>query len=137
MTGFVLDCSVAVAWCFEDEASTEADDLLDRVREDGAVVPALFPLELGNILALAERRGRIPAAGIPIRLELLDALPIEIDPQTAAKALAETLLLARHHALTTYDASYLELALRLGRPLATADAALRRAAAAEGVALLP
>ena len=137
MTAFVLDCSIAVTWCFDDEASDEADALLDHLQEQGAAVPSLFPLELGNILALAERRGRIPASGLPPRLELLATLPIQIDPNTAATALRETLTLARRHSLTTYDASYLELALRLGLPLASTDRALRRAASDEGVVVLP
>ena len=137
MTAFVLDCSIAVTWCFDDEASDEADALLDRLQEQGAAVPSLFPLELGNILALAERRGRIPASGLSPRLELLATLPIEVDPNTAAMALRETLTLARRHSLTTYDASYLELALRLGLPLASTDRALRRAAIDEGVVVLP
>ena len=137
MTAFVLDCSIAVTWCFDDEASDEADALLDRLQEQGAAVPSLFPLELGNILALAERRGRIPASGLSPRLELLATLPIEVDPNTAAMALRETLTLARRHSLTTYDASYLELALRLGLPLASTDRALRQAASDEGVVVLP
>ena len=137
MTAFVLDCSIAVTWCFDDEASDEADALLDHLQEQGAAVPSLFPLELGNILALAERRGRIPASGLSPRLELLATLPIEVDPNTAAMALRETLTLARRHSLTTYDASYLELALRLGLPLASTDRALRRAAIDEGVVVLP
>ena len=137
MTAFVLDCSIAVTWCFDDEASDEADALLDRLQEKGAAAPSFFPLELGNILALAERRGRIPASGLSPRLELLATLPIEVDPNTAAMALRETLTLARRHSLTTYDASYLELALRLGLPLASTDRALRQAASDEGVVVLP
>ena len=136
MTAFVLDCSIAVTWCFDDEASDEADALLDRLQEQGAAVPSLFPLELGNILALAERRGRIPASGLLPRLELIASLPIEVDPNTAAMALRETLTLARRHALTTYDASYLELALRKGAALATRDKALVLAAQRTGVMLL-
>lgn len=79
MSGVVLDCSVALSWCFEDEAAEETDALLERVRDEGAVVPALWHLELGNILLQAERRGRIHAADVTTRLALLGDLPILTD----------------------------------------------------------
>ena len=137
MSGFVLDCSIAVTWCFEDEAAAETDALLDLTREEGAVVPGLFALEVANVLTQAERRGRMTAADLSARVVLLEALPIVVDDATASRALHETLALARAEELTTYDAAYLELAMRYGLPLATLDAALRRSAARLGVSLLP
>lgn len=136
MRGFVLDGSVTVAWCIEDEAGPATDALLERVRDEGAIVPALWPLELGNVLLQATRRGRLQAAEITARVELLSKLPIRIDEQAASRAWCETLVLARTEGLTTYDATYLELALRLGLPLATRDRLLRQAAARHGVGLL-
>lgn len=137
MSGVVLDCSVALSWCFEDEAAEETDALLERVRDEGAVVPALWHLELGNILLQAERRGRIHAADVTTRLALLGDLPILTDGETSVRALRETLLLARTEMLTTYDAAYLEVSLRRGLPLATKDHDLRAAAHRMGIKTLP
>ena len=138
MNTFVLDCSVAVAWLLEDERIPEADELLDRL-DDGAqaVVPGLWRLELGNVLAGAERRNRITGTGIARCLGILARLPIETDPHTEERALRETLDLARREYLTTYDAAYLELAMRRGLPLATLDRPLARAARRAGVDVLP
>jgi predicted nucleic acid-binding protein len=136
VTAFVLDCSVAVAWCFEDEAGPATDALLDRLDAESAAVPALFPLELGNVLAMAERRGRITAARIAEFVAFLGDLPITIDPLTSERGLQETLSLARRERLTTYDAAYLELAMRLGVPLATRDRQLQQAAARVGTGVL-
>lgn len=137
MSGLVLDCSVAVSWCFEDEASPETDALLERVRDGGALVPALWHLELGNVLVQAERRKRLTAANTTTRLELIADLPIVTDDETPTRALREVLTLARAEGLTTYDAAYLELAMRKGLPLATKDRTLRDAAKRAGVASLP
>ena len=137
MSGLVLDCSVAVSWCFEDEASAETDALLDRVAGEGAVVPALWHLELGNVLIQAERRKRLTAADTTTRLELIADLPITTDDETPVRALREVLTLARAEGLTTYDAAYLELAMRKGLPLATKDRAIIEAAKRIGIEHLP
>lgn len=137
MSGFVLDCSVAVSWCFEDEADDATDALLERVRDDGAVVPSLWHLELGNVLLQAERRGRVNSADVATRLELLGDLPVVADDETSLRALRETLTLARAETLTTYDAAYLELAMRRGLPLATKDQTLREAARRVGIKIFP
>lgn len=137
MTGFVLDCSVAVSWCFEDEASEVFDALLERVRDEGALVPSLWHLELGNVLIQAERRGRVMSADVTTRLELIGDLPIVTDNETPLRALHEILTLARAESLTTYDAAYLELAIRRGLPLATKDSGLRNAGVKTGVKVIP
>ena len=138
MSSFVLGCSVAVAWLLEDERIPEADKLLDRLDDGGkAVVPGLWRMELGNVLAGAERRNRISGTGIARSLGILARLPILTDPQTDERALRETLELARREYLTTYDAAYLELAMRRGLPLATLDRPLARAARRAGVDVLP
>lgn len=137
MSAFVLDCSIAVAWLFDDEASPETDALLERLRDDGALVPGLWRLELGNVLAHAERRNRITTAQIAAYLDLLDRLPIVTDTETESRALREILTLARTESLTTYDAAYLELAMRRNAELATRDKALIRAARGVGVETLP
>ena len=130
MTGFVLDASVAVAWCFDDESTPAAWALLDRLRTTPGHVPALWELEIGNILLGAERHRRISHARAVEFLGILGELDIRVDPDLPGRAFRDVLPLARERRLTTYDATYLELAMRLGLPLATKDAALARAATA-------
>ena len=130
MTGFVLDASVAIAWCFEDESTPAASALLDRLRTAPGHVPALWALEMGNILLGAEKRKRITRARTVEFLEILGELDIRVDPDLPGRAFRDVLPLARERRLTTYDAAYLELAMRLGLPLATKGAALARAATA-------
>ncbi len=137
MSAFVLDCSIAIAWLFDDEASAETDALLDRLKDSGALVPALWRLELGNVLARAERHKRIAGAQIAADLALLDRLPIITDTETENRAFREILALARTERLTTYDAAYLELAMRRGVELATRDKELIRAAHRVRVETLP
>ncbi len=110
--------------------------LLDRVTETGAAAPQLWPIEALNGLLSAERRGRIKR---PMRQRLagfLQDLPISIDDETASRVWTATAQLAEHHRLTAYDATYLELALRLGLPLAISDRPLIAAAQKAEVALL-
>ena len=130
MTGFVLDASVALAWCFDDESTPAAWALLDRLRTAPAHVPALWALEIGNILLGAERRRRITQARAVEFLGILDELDIRVDPDMPGRAFRDVLPLAREQRLTIYDASYLELAMRLGLPLVSKDTALIRAARA-------
>ena len=136
MTAFVLDASVALAWCFADEASPVTDALLDRLADEDAVAPELWPLEVANALAMAERRGRLSVAGLSRSVKLLQQLAVEIDDEARDRALRDLLNLARSERLTVYEAAYLELALRLHIPLASKDAELREAAARLGLALL-
>lgn len=133
---FVLDSSVSLAWCFEDERTDATDALLERVVDSGAVAPSLWPLEVLNALAMAERRSRIDAERRQRLAGFLRDLPVAIDVETASPAWAVTSPLAARHRLTLYDAAYLELALRLGLPLATLDQELRCAGAALGITLL-
>ncbi len=134
---FVIDNSVALAWCFEDEQTAGIMALLDRVADAGAIAPQLWPIEALNGLLTAERRGRIDST---VRLRLagfLRQLPIDIDEDTASQSWTTTARLAEQHRLTAYDATYLELAVRRGLPLASRDVALIAAARAVGVDLLP
>ncbi len=137
MSGFVLDASVALAWCFDDESTPAAWALLERLRTAPGHVPTLWALEVGNILLGAEKRRRITAARSAEFLGILGELDIRADTDAAGRAFRDVLPLARAQGLTTYDASYLELALRLGLPLATKDKALLRAATALRMTTLP
>jgi predicted nucleic acid-binding protein len=137
VSGVVIDSSIALTWCFEDEASPETDALFERVRDDGAVVPGLWHLELSNVLLQAERRGRITAGDVATRLDLITELPISVDQETTARAWREVLTIARTEGLTTYDATYLELAVRRALPLLTKDDELAEAAKRLGLVVLP
>ncbi len=137
MSALVLDCSVAVAWLFEDEAAPETDALLDRTARDGAAVPALWHYEVANVLLQAESRKRLLPGRIPALLQRLARLPTETHPAPQGLDWAGLIGLAAELRLTVHDASYLELAERLALPLATRDRALRDAASSRGLAVLP
>ena len=134
---FVVDNSVALAWCFEDEQTAAIMALLDRVTDEGAVAPQLWPIEALNGLLTAERRGRIDCEVRQRLAGFLQALPIKIDDETASRSWTTTAHLAEQHHLTAYDATYLELALRKGFPLATKDEDLIKAARRNGITILP
>ena len=135
--GFVLDASVTVSWCFEDERTPATQAVLERLREVTAFVPAIWPLEVGNALLVAERRSRLGPEQTGAILDLLARLPIRFaDPVTGPDWMA-LVVLARNAGLATYDAAYLDLALRSGLPLASTDARLRAAAETRGVQVLP
>jgi predicted nucleic acid-binding protein len=133
--GFVLDNSITLSWFFKDEANDYANAVRDGLNQSEAVVPSLWFLEVANAVVMGERRGRSTPAQAATWLGLLAALPIVGDDETSARAWSDTLGLARAHNLTSYDASYLELAMRRGLPLATLDAKLKNAATAVGVAM--
>jgi predicted nucleic acid-binding protein len=134
----VLDASMALSWIFEREAPAEAEQsqrLLDACGAEAWVVPTLWHLEVANALGLAERRGLITPELSRMFLERLDALPIETDPEQLSGRRDGRLALARRHGISVYDATYLELCLRLGASLATHERCLIDAAQAAGVGL--
>ena len=135
MAGLVVDASVSAAWCFEDEASPLTEAALDHVVRNGARVPALWLFEMSNVLAMGERRGRLDAARAAQLGEILTALPVEVDRADGRTLMPTVIRLARAQRLSAYDASYLELAIRTGLPLATYDGTLRSAAEQLGVAI--
>lgn len=129
---FVLDASVAAAWLFPEEGTAAATAAARRLEDDVALVPALFWFEIRNVVLVGERRGRLTAADSGRFLARLDDLPLDVDRTPAGAVLCA---LARSHALSAYDAAYLELAQRRAVPLATLDHRLAAATAAEGVEL--
>ena len=131
----VLDGSAALAWCFEDEATPTIDRLFEGIALQGAVVPALWRLDVANGLQAGVRRRRLDAARRDGLLAALAKLDIRTDPDTDRFAWTATVNLADRFQLTLYAASYLELARRHNLPLATLDQELRRAAGLAGVDL--
>ena len=133
---FVIDCSVAMTWLFADEATPQSAKLLDRLAAETALVPGWWFLEVSNVLALAERKGRITSAQSAEFIAELSKLGIKVDAQSPERAFSHILPLCRTHRLTSYDAMYLDLAVRSGLSLATLDEPLRKAAKKLGVKLL-
>ncbi len=133
---FVLDNSVTMRWFFGDGKPQElvyAGKVLDAMKQDNALVPVTWGLEVANVIARAEEKGLVTEARSDAFLEMLEGVDIDVDSATFGHALSDTLYLARRYKLSSYDASYLELALRLGLPLATLDEDLQKAAKKAGV----
>jgi len=131
----ILDASFSFQWLFEDEASPEGDAALAAVRLTGAIIPALWFVEIANGLGMAERRGRISQAEIVEGLGLLRSLPLVVAEVPDLAWCASILETMRAYRLTAYDATYLDLARRRALPLATRDRDLLVAAPAAGVPL--
>jgi len=134
---FVLDSSVALAWVLPDESIPALDRLCDRLTNDRALVPPVWPLEIGDVLLVAVKRNRLTVRDVTRLVAELRALPMEIDAISTEQSLDETLALAQKYDLTTYDASYIELAKRRDVPLATLDTKLRKACLLAKIPLLP
>jgi len=131
----IIDASVAITWAATSQITSDCEAAASCVGKYGALVPAHFHLELVNALWQLERRKRLTSEVVDDFLADMTELAIEVD-LTAIEAPGDLILtLARTHALTTYDAAYLELALRTDTPLATRDAALARAARQSGARL--
>ena len=133
---FVVDCSIAMAWLFNDEATPKTEDLLTRLTTETALVPSWWFIEITNVLAMAERKRRITAAQSDAFIADLGKLGIEQDDEAPLRAFTYLLTLCRRHRLTSYDAIYLDLAVRRNLPLATLDDDLRKAAKKLGIRLL-
>jgi len=132
---FVVDNSVVMSWCFRDETHSYADGVLDCLAEATAYVPSIWPLEVVNVLLVAERKKRLDEAGSIRFITLLSQLPIVVE-QERPEIMMDLLALARTNKLSSYDASYLHLSLRRGLPIATLDNRLMEAAKMANVPLL-
>ena len=133
----VLDASVTLAWCFPEEKTTYAESVLDLLANGAeGVAPAIWPFEVANALLAGEKRQRVTVAQVTSILRRIADLPISVDPAQIDHVFQQVLPLARQTQLTEYDAAYLELALRLGLPLASLDVQLQRAAKVVGIPLL-
>ncbi len=131
---FILDCSITMAWCFEDEVTDYSENVFISLDKSKAFVPTIWSLEIANVILFAERKRRINRAKATAFIESIRSLPIFHDDNSQI-AMSTTLEIARETHLTIYDANYLELALRLRLPLATLDKDLRKAAQKNDVKL--
>lgn len=118
---FVVDNSVVMTWCFKDETSRYADRILDKLAGARGHVPCIWPLEVCNVLLAAERKKRLYEADSTYFVGLLSELPIIVEQEQPEKMMGKLMLLGRKCDLSSYDASYLDLAMRKGLPIATLD----------------
>ena len=133
---FVVDNSVVMLWCFKDENSNYADSVLDKLTGATAVVPSIWPLEVVNVVLAAERKKRLSESDSVRFLTLISQLPIIVEDERPEMMMKELLALARANNLSSYDASYLDLAIRAGIPIATLDNKLIEAARRVDVSIL-
>jgi predicted nucleic acid-binding protein len=133
LKGIVIDASAALAWCFPDEASDYADSVLLAIENQTIMVPAIWAVEIGNALLIGERRKRIRQAEIRRFVDLLKGLNVIEDRQPFADTVNNVLPIAREHDLSSYDAAYLDVAVRHEIPLATLDRELQEACATAGI----
>ncbi|MFT3878819.1 MAG: type II toxin-antitoxin system VapC family toxin [Gemmatales bacterium] len=133
---FIIDCSMTMAWFFPDEATTATQEIQDRLVNEAVLVPSLWFLEVTNVLAMAEKRKRTTPKDATQFLQLLQKFDIQAEESWQQCAFDHILPLCRKHGLTTYDASYLDLALCSQLPLASLDIDLKKAAKTLGIPLL-
>jgi predicted nucleic acid-binding protein len=136
IAAFIVDASIAMTWLFKDETTPATAALLGRLASETAIVPAIWHIAVANVIAMAERKKRITSSDAAAFVADLSRLGIEIDVETPQRAFSHLLPLCRAHQLTSYDATYLELAMRRRLPLATLDKQLAHAAATLGVKVL-
>ncbi len=125
---FVADNNIIMSWCFDDRTTDYTDAILNSLQNASAFVPAIWPLEVGNVLVISERKKIISKTDTIRFLAEIENLPIKIEQETPERMLKDILSLAREYTLTTYDASYLDLAIRKNLPIATLDTGLLAAA---------
>jgi len=134
LSRFVLDASVALCWCFQNQATSYTEAVLQMMADGAeACVPFIWPLEMANVLTLSERRKVLTIAQTASFLHELQQWPIRVDSAGLDRVFHQILAATRTHKLSAYDAAYLELALREASPLATLDKDLRSAARVAGV----
>ena len=131
----VIDASVAISWVLADENEPYSKTVLQSLPQYRPIAPAVWPLDVGNALVMAERRQRLAWTKATAFLSFFQALPIVVEMEQNPRLLHELLELARQQQLSVYDASYLRLAMRRAGLLATMDKRLRQVAANAGVQL--
>ena len=133
MKGIVIDASVALAWCFPDEASDYADSVLLAVENQTVIVPAIWAVEITNALLVGERCKRIRQPEVRRFVDLMNGLSVVEDGQPFSDTVSNVLPLAREYDLSAYDAAYLDVAVRHEIPLATLDSGLQKACTTAGI----
>lgn len=138
MSGFVLDNSVAMRWHLASPKPSDqdyAEAVLKSMADADALVPNLWHLEAINVLLGAEKHEDTTTGEVEAFIAQLENLPLYVDPLTTHQSFSRTIALARAYNLSSYDAAYLELAIREGLPIATLDKDLRKAAKKADIAI--
>ena len=133
---FVLDASITLAWCFDDEENEVADSVFSLLDDENAIAPSVWPLELANSLLTAERRGRISPSETARIIGLVERLPVSVLHTEVNETMSEVIRIGRDQRLSAYDASYVYVALASGLSLATLDSRLRLVCQRVNVALI-
>ena len=136
MSDFVLDNSVSMRWLLESNKKSDqvyAESVLKSLIDSEALIPNLWHLEASNVLLGAEKRKEVGTGEVERFISQLENLPLRVDASTYQQSLNRIMVLARSYKLSSYDAAYLELALREGLPLATLDRGMIKAARKAGV----
>jgi predicted nucleic acid-binding protein len=136
MKSFVVDNSVVMSWCFNDEANKYGDAVLGRLAESTAIVPPIWPLEVVNVLLVAERRNRLKQVDSVRFITLLSQLPIVVEHERPGEKMKDLLALVKANHLSSYDAAYLDLSMKKDCPIATLDKKLIEAAKKVNVTIL-
>jgi predicted nucleic acid-binding protein len=136
MNSFVVDNSVVMSWCFKDETNKYGDAVLNRLAESTAIVPPIWPLEVVNVLLVAERRNRLKQVDSVRFITLLSQLPIVVEHEGSERKMKDLLALGRANNLSSYDAAYLDLSMRKDCPIATLDKKLIEAAKKVDITIL-
>jgi len=136
MNSFVVDNSVVMSWCFKDETNKYGDAVLNRLAESTAIVPPIWPLEVVNVLLVAERRNRLKQVDSVRFITLLSQLPIVVEHEGSERKMKDLLALGRASNLSSYDAAYLDLSMRKDCPIATLDKKLIEAAKKVDITIL-
>ncbi len=131
----VIDASIALSWCFPDEDNVYANRVLDALVSENAIVPAIWGSEVTNVLLGSERSRRIDESDVAKAIDVLTGLRVREQSISLEETFSAVALIARRTGLTSYDASYLHLAMRENATLATLDRRLRDAAEAVGCAV--
>lgn len=133
----VIDASITIAALSPDEQSDDTERYLNTIAVTDAVVPAIWALEIMHVIRRKVTRGLLSAELAAEALAAAQLLNVRVSTTSAAVAFSDVGRLVRIHDLTPYDASYLDCAIRLERPLATLDRRMRAAALVEGITILP
>jgi predicted nucleic acid-binding protein len=133
----ILDCSVMMAWALSEKEGAWMDRVVQQMLSQGVSVPAMWSLEVVNVALDAVKKGRMTERHFQVLLTEIQSFPITVDRFTHERALSRIAVLAKRHGLTSYDAAYLELAIRQDGVLATLDQSLAKAARAEGILVVP
>jgi predicted nucleic acid-binding protein len=136
INSFVVDNSVVMSWCFKDETNKYGDAVIEKLAESTAIVPPIWPLEVVNVLLVAERRNRLKQVDSVRFITLLSQLPIVVEHEGLARQMKDLLALGRTNNLSSYNAAYLDLSMRKDCPIATLDKKLIEAAKKVDITIL-